>query len=268
MTKEQTSQEELDNLNKALKNVLSPEDYDEFVKAKKEPETNEAANGGKEEALEKAYNLAKGELKASKKAFSIKKAEMLKNPELKELKKAFKSKKKEIKKAFGEMWEKEKADKEKAKLDKKECKEKETEKSVTPDLVKSLTDSFNSKIDQMLQSNNDLVKSLTDENTSLKKAVETLSKEGLNFRSAKNFQVVEKANHNELDEDGRTLLHTSTQKKLVISALETAFEKANDPTIKKSIQDDIMAYNLAPDGSVSREVAEYLYNNHKVRLVK
>ena len=119
-----------------------------------------------------------------------------------------------------------------------------------------------------MQSNNDLVKSLTAENTSLKEAVKTISKQGIDFRSAKNFQVIEKASHNELDDDGRTVLHTSTQKKLVISALETALEKANDPTIKKSIQDDIMAYNLAPDGSVSREVAEYLYNNQKIRLVK
>jgi hypothetical protein len=277
MAETQTSQEEIDNLNKALKNVLSPEDYAEFIKGNK-PLGDEGADGGKEEALEKAFGLAKEELKGMKKAYKLKKGEMLKNPELKELKKAYKAKKSEIKKAFADKWNEQKESREKESEEEKAAKkaEKKVKKGITDtikpldntDLVKSISDSFDAKINQIVTSNNNLVKSLTEENASLKQAIETIGKTSNGFRSAKNFSVIEKSNENELDESGRTRLSVSGQKKIVLAALETALEKATEPNIKKSIETDILGYNMSPDGIVSKDVAEYLYNNLNIRLEK
>ena len=260
-----------EDLKKALKDILPASDYETFIKGNASAApvaNNEGADGGDEKAIEKAFKVAKTELKGLKKAFCMKKGELSKSPDLKELKKAYKSKKKEIKKGFPDFWAKEKEEKESKKTEKKEGKKGEkVEKSINTDLVKALTDSFSGKIDKIIESNDSLVKSQKDEIAELKKSIQIIGQQKNPFKSAATHSFLEKSVENEIDGNGKTILSVTANKEQLLSVLENAVEKATSPDIKKAIEADILAYNMA-DRNISEPIASYLYMNHNIKVVK
>jgi hypothetical protein len=246
-----------DNLIKALKNVLSDSEFDEFMKAnkpeEKETKDEEKEDESEEEVIEKAFKKAKEDYKA--------------------MKMACKSKKAELEKAFPDKFNDEDEDEEigKEEKEKETKKPKEVEKSIQPDLVKAFSEALDIKFKDLSKANTDLLnsfESLKDENTELKKAIEVIGSQRTGMKSVTKSSFIEKANQNGFgEEEGKTVLSISQHKALVENALGDAMEKAEAGDIKKAIGDCLMNFNSG-NAPISQEIATYLYKTNNIKLVQ
>jgi hypothetical protein len=254
----------------SFKTLLSPEDYEEFVKGEdsaklrafpevaefvkaKEPEAKkeeeeEAPDGGKEEKREGKDNDFKEEKK-----------------EKPELKKALE----DVELAKAALAEKEA---ELAKLQPAPVVE-----PVTTEMFKGLQSEINTKFSEVTKL---ITKTIgpSDEVTELKKSVDSMTKlvekiaempmgtKAIKAGVAANFFEKALAGESQ-DETGKKLLSVTLNKDLVTKALVDAGEKVTDPELKKAYDNSIMNYN-AGGGTIEKAVAFDLHDNYNIKLTK
>lgn len=165
-----------------------------------------------------------------------------------------------IVKSVEEDIEEEEEEVEEKKVDKK--KKVETEGISAEDLEKSLTgmaNIFKSALDQR-----------DEELNELKKSIETMKKETPRFRGQglESAQVIEKSLTPKQDDDGRSVLNVHSQRASVRNVLSEMIAKEKDEDLKKSISSDAMGYLCTSEADMPQSVAQYLYDNANVRLIK
>jgi hypothetical protein len=204
---------------------------EEEEEEEKEQEEDESSEEGDE------YSKMKSDYDKLSKACSMKKAEM------EEYEKKMKSKKAE------------------------KSEDSELEKSDNSELLKSILDEKMSSFTNLVKGLEDKIGNLSEENSELKKSIELLGENRPGKKSVNTeFSIIEKGGMVE-DESGKKVLSVSKQKGLVCSELEKAMDET-DGELQKALASQIVAYNADPYGKIAKPIAEHLYNNRNVRLVK
>lgn len=152
--------------------------------------------------------------------------------------------------------------------------------SVTPEMFKA----FQTEITTKFKAISDLLtKSIgsQEELTEIKKAVGDIAEVkdiveriagmplgGKAIRQGAQANFLEKALKGEqTDDDGKKVLSINVHKQLIEKALEDAMLKTTDEELKKSYEDSLLRYN-AGGGTINQDVAFDLFNNHNIRLTK
>lgn len=220
---------------KSFKEIMSPEDYDAFVK-------------GEDSAKLRAFPEVQEFLKAEKEEEPPEPPEPPEEDEEDEERPPKKSKK----------YREEEED-----VDEEE--NEEEEKAFSISLAKGIADEINARLEDEL---GELKKSVD----SIKDLVEKVAGMPIGTKAIKagaTAQFLEKAlggNFQE-DESGKKVLSVTRDKEAVLKALDNGLSKATDNELKKSYENSIMRYN-AGGGSIDQEVALDLFEKHDIRLVK
>lgn len=173
---------------------------------------------------------------------------------------------------------KEEAGEKKEKESKKEEKEEEpTEKAISVEMLKGLTDEMNGKfktVTEMIQKSldtEDRIAELQKSVDSMTTLVEKIAGMPLGNKAIKNAAAAnffEKALGGEQeDESGKKMLSVSAHKEIILKSLEDGMNKTVDPELKKSYEDSIVRYN-GGGGTINQTVAMDLFENFGIRLVK
>ena len=232
---------------KSFQTLLSPEDYEEFVK-------------GEDSAKLRAFPEVTEFLEKAKPADEEEEEE----EEKPELKKALD----EVELAKTALAEKEAA---LAKLQPAPVVE-----PVTTEMFKGLQGEINTKFSEVTRL---ITKSIgpSNEVTELKKSVDGITKlvekiagmplgtKAIKAGVAANFFEKALAGESQ-DETGKKVLSVVANKDQVLKALVDANEKVTDPELKKAYEDSIMRYN-GGGGTIEKSVAFDLHDNHDIRLV-
>lgn len=225
---------------KSFKEIMTPEDYQEFVKGE---------DSEKLRAFPEVAEFLKGEKGEEKEGEKEEPGEK-KEGETKD--------------------EEEKEEKEGDKDDKKE----------KPEFMKAFADDLEAKFETKLKGVTDILKSLAPsigEMVEIKKSVDSIS-EVVNkiagmpqgTRAVKtNPTFFEKALSGQPSEDesGKTVLSISGNKEKVLEAMEKGMDATKDGQLIKGYEDSIIKYN-GGGGHISQEVAIDLFENHNIRLLK
>jgi hypothetical protein len=159
----------------------------------------------------------------------------------------------------------------------KEKKEEDTEKAVSSEMLKGLSDEMNSKfktVTEMIQKSLDTEDRIADLQKSIDSVttlVEKIADMPLGNKAIKNAMganFFEKALGGEQeDESGKKMLSVSAHKEQILKSLEDGMNKAVEPELKKSYEDSIVRYN-GGGGTINQTVAMDLFENFGIRLVK
>lgn len=203
-----------------------------------------------------------------KSTLTLKEANMSEDEIVKSLEETFSKSKEEDKeeKEDHKEYEKEKREKKKDKEEREEGREEEKEemKEKGEDMEKSfkgLLDGFKSDIEKSFSDKiESLQKSHKEEIETLQKSFDTLKNERPNFQHVANANVLEKSISPSLrmnEETGKVQLSKSKEREGVKSVLMQQF-LATDGDIKKSLGEDIKAYGVNSEASISQATIKHL----------
>lgn len=145
----------------------------------------------------------------------------------------------------------------------KEEKKDDLEKSLTPDLMKSLGDSIGKGLLDVLTP---VFKGLNSRLDATDEILKSMSKQSPDFRSGNlsNLSTIEKSVSFEKDDNGKVSLSITRQRPAVRKLIEKALD---DAEFMKSYGDDAMAYLSYPEAdTIGEGLARHMYDKMGVKL--
>jgi hypothetical protein len=140
----------------------------------------------------------------------------------------------------------------------------EKEKAISSELIKGLQAdvlSSNEKV-ETLQKSIDTLTGIVSKLSGMPMGTKAVKSGNANF-----FEKSFGASEQNQDDDGKRVLSITTQKETVLKCLEDGLSKAQDTELVKAYENSIMRYN-AGGGTISREAAVDLFENHGIRLTQ
>ncbi len=151
--------------------------------------------------------------------------------------------------------------------------EEEVEKSIQPDILKSLRASNNRIMKsltrrlstQMNEELEEFKKGIRDDLSEIKKSLNKIGSTPMPRRGISHQSILEKGLVDR-DEDGKTILSVSSQKDDVIKAIEGVIEKSTDVGRRGRFERALLHYNMG-GAAIPQDIAQELFTSENIRLV-
>lgn len=144
------------------------------------------------------------------------------------------------------------------------------EKSDDDEDQEEMMKSVNATIQKSLSVFAPIVESLQKSVERIDQKLDKIGSSTPSFRSegVNNFRAIEKAMNFEKDENDKYEVNIVTQRPMASKLIEKALDGADD-IIRKSLQDDALAYLTNPEAeSMGEDLARYMYEKNNVKFVK
>lgn len=144
------------------------------------------------------------------------------------------------------------------------------EKSDDDEDQKEMMKSVNATIQKSLSVFAPIIESLQKSVERMDQKLDKIGSSTPSFRSegVNNFRAIEKAMNFEKDENDKYEVNIVTQRPMASKLIEKALDGADD-IIRKSLQDDALAYLTNPEAeSMGEDLARYMYEKNNVKFVK
>lgn len=144
------------------------------------------------------------------------------------------------------------------------------EKSDDDEDQEEMMKSVNATIQKSLSVFAPIIESLQKSVERMDQKLDKIGSSTPSFRSegVNNFRAIEKAMNFEKDENDKYEVNIVTQRPMASKLIEKALDGADD-IIRKSLQDDALAYLTNPEAeSMGEDLARYMYEKNNVKFVK